>query len=128
LCKTRSKILNEITTKWFNQLDHVLLDCKLFPEYFSTSFRNHTTDHYAIVFRLPLFGNKMSESFLENMNYDGEHWTKVAKRKRSAKETTERSFKKPSAQADDHGKLKCLLSPNWLTSDAIDMYINFFRN
>ena len=49
-CKSRSQILNEVTTTWFNQLDHILLDCSLFPSYFTTSFRNHTTDHHAIVF------------------------------------------------------------------------------
>ena len=59
LCQKRSKILNEITTIWFNQLDHVLLDCHQFPEYFTTSFRNHTSDHYVITSRLPLLGNKI---------------------------------------------------------------------
>ena len=38
LCEKRSKVLNEITTVRFNQLDHVLLDCTLFPDFFTTSF------------------------------------------------------------------------------------------
>jgi Ulp1 family protease len=88
---------------------------------------NNQRDHHAIVFRLPLFGNKMSESFLKNMNFDGQHWTKVTKRKRSAKEPTERNMKKQSTQTDDNEKLKCLLSPNWLTSDVIDMYIKLLQ-
>ena len=65
LCKRRSKILNEVTTLWFNQLDHILLDCSLFPSYFTTSFCNHTTDHYAIVFRLPLLETKWRLHFLK---------------------------------------------------------------
>ena len=38
LCEQRTKVLNEITTIRFNQLDHVLLDCTLFPDFFTTSF------------------------------------------------------------------------------------------
>ena len=60
LCEKRSKVLNEITTVRFNQLDHVLLDCTLFPDFFTTSFRNHTSDHYSPVIRIPAFGNQIS--------------------------------------------------------------------
>ena len=81
LCEQRTKVLNEITTIRFNQLDHVLLDCKLFPNFFTTSFRNHTTDHHAPVIRIPVFGNSISDAFLQDTNFDREHWTKASKRK-----------------------------------------------
>ena len=83
LCKKRSIALEEITTIWFNQLDHILLDKNLFPVFYTTTFRNHTTDHYTIVFRLPILGSKFLDSFLMRMNFDGEHWTKNQKRKPS---------------------------------------------
>ena len=82
LCETRRKVLNEITTIRFNQLDHILLDCNLFPNFFATSFRNHTTDHYTAVVRIPSVGNTISELFLSSINFNQEHWTKTAKRKR----------------------------------------------
>ena len=76
LCQKRSQVLNEISTVLFNQLDHVLLDKTLFPCHFATSFRNHTTDHHAIVFRVPEVGARFSNSFLSKINFDREHWTK----------------------------------------------------
>ena len=81
LCEKKTKVLNEITTVRFNQLDHVLLDCTLFPNFFTTSYRNHTTDHYAPVIRIPVFGNKLSEAFLQDINIDQEHWSKASERK-----------------------------------------------
>ena len=128
-CKTRSQILNEVTTTWFNQLDHVLLDCSLFPSYFTTSFRNHTTDHHTIVLRLPLFGNTMATSFLETVNFDGEHWTKTTKRKATNEEGKEKKFRKQSTEVVENAKdtLKSLLSPNWLTSEIVNSYIQLLR-
>ena len=83
LCEKKTKVLNEITTVRFNQLDHVLLDCSLFPNFFTTSFRNHTTDHYAPVIRIPVFGNNLTEAFLRDINFDQEHWSRASKRKGS---------------------------------------------
>ena len=87
LCENRRKVLNEITTVRFNQLDHVLLDCTLFPNFFTTSFRNHTTDHHAPVIRIPVFGNNLSEAFLQDINFARQHWTKTPKRKLNDGET-----------------------------------------
>lgn len=80
LCEKRKKVLNEITTIRFNQLDHILLDCELFPKYFATSFRNHTTDHHTIVVRIPAYDNNFSETFLKDIHFNQDHWTKSKRR------------------------------------------------
>ena len=82
LCERRTKVLNEITTIRFNQLDHILLDCNLFPQYFATSFRNHTTDHHTIVLRIPALGNKKSDAFKELLNFNQMQWTRGVSQKR----------------------------------------------
>ena len=87
LCAKRRQVLNEITTVRFNQLDHILLDCDLFPEYYATCFRNHTTDHYVIVVRIPKVGNKKTEFFKQQINFNQEQWTRLPTRKRSLVET-----------------------------------------
>ena len=52
LCNERKRVLNELTTIRFNQLDHILLNDEKFPVNFSTSYINHTTDHHTIVVRI----------------------------------------------------------------------------
>ena len=94
LCQRKSKVLNEITTIRFNQLDHILLDCALFPEYFATSYRNHTTDHHAVVVRIANIGNKKSEAFLQNIRFDQENWTKLPKRKTDDEESLNEATRK----------------------------------
>ena len=102
LVKRRSKVLNEITTIRFNQLDHILLDCALFPEFFATSFRNHTTDHHTVVVRIAELGNKVSESFLQNINFDKRNWTKHTKRKWNEDERAfEKSIKQKQAKCQN---------------------------
>ena len=88
LCETRKKVLNEITTIRFNQLDHILLNCDLFPEFFATCFRNHTTDHYTTVLRIAAPGNSKTELCKKVINFDQEHWTKLP-RKRNNLEVNE---------------------------------------
>ena len=94
-----------------------------------TSFRNHTTDHHAIVFRLPLYGTKISDSFLLKMNFDGEHWTKKTKRKMTRHEESETLGNKRAKTTQENPSLdmNCLLSPNWLTSEVIDEYLKLLQ-
>ena len=44
LCSRKTKVLSEITTTRFTQLDHILLNCIKFSVYFTTSFINYTTE------------------------------------------------------------------------------------
>ena len=46
LCSERKRVLSEVTTTRFNQLDHVMLNVTKFPILFTTSFINHTTDQH----------------------------------------------------------------------------------
>ena len=127
LCENRSKVLNEVTTTRFNQLDHILLDCKLFPDHFVTSFRNHTTDHYVPVVRIPKFGNKISKTFLERIYFDREHWTKATKRKRNDNGNNDENAYKKRAKSKESCSLKCLLSPNWLTEEILNEYMKLLE-
>ena len=62
----KKRVLHEITYHTHNhQLDHIFLDTALYPEYFCTSYNNHTSDHKAITIRLPLNDNKFSERFFK---------------------------------------------------------------
>ena len=122
LCQKRSQVLDEITTVWFNQLDHVLLDKTLFPCHFATSFRNHTTDHHAIAFRVPEVGAQFSNSFLSKINFDREHWTKTKHQKRKFNESEDRDAPTNKRNKANNGitNMNDLYSPNWLTSETID--------
>ena len=76
----KTRVLHELTYHTYNhQLDHIFLDTNLYPEHFCTSYNNHTTDHKVITIRLPLNGNKFSEQFKENVNFDNEKWTRKTK-------------------------------------------------
>eukprot|EP00092_Neocalanus_flemingeri_P022722 GFUD01024642.1.p1 GENE.GFUD01024642.1~~GFUD01024642.1.p1 ORF type:complete len:2733 (+),score=580.47 GFUD01024642.1:994-8199(+) len=128
LCQKRSKVLNEITTIRFNQLDHILLDCNLFQISFTTCFRNHTTDHYTIVIRIPVISNAMSDSFLQRINFDGERWTRTFKRKRFNISQSERNTKQLITESEKQEiDFKCLFSPNWLTAVIIDSYMKLLQ-
>ena len=75
----KTRVLHEITYHTHNhQLDHIFLDTALHPEYFCTSYNNHTSDHKAITIRLPLNDNKISEEFKEKVNFNNEKWTRKA--------------------------------------------------
>ena len=65
-----TRILHEPTTLNFNQLDHVIIDKKLAPFSFSTSFFNYTSDHHTITVRIPLSDkNSFSDNFLARINF-----------------------------------------------------------
>ena len=126
LCGKRSKALNGVTTTRYNQLDHILLDKKMFPEFLTTSFRNHTSDHHTIVIRIPQFGNAFSDSFMQKINFDSGQWTKNSSRKRNNFDKSEVPVK--TQKVVEELSLKCLLSPNWLTEELIDTYMKLLQD
>ena len=50
LCTTRSRVLTELTTHRFNQLNHVLLNTTKFDKYYSTSYMNFSSDTNLAIF------------------------------------------------------------------------------
>ena len=68
----RVRILEELTTDQHSQLDHILLDTTYRKEHFSTSFYNYTSDHKAVIVRLPnlITNNKKSEQFKQRSHFD----------------------------------------------------------
>ena len=86
LCSERKRVLSEVTTTRFNQLDHVLLNVVKFPIFFTTSFINHTTDHHSIIIRIAKEGNVFSQPFLEKMSFDIDAETKQPKRRKLDKD------------------------------------------
>lgn len=73
LCgKKRDRILNELTTDQYSQLDHILLDKSRKQDNFSTSFYQFTSDHKCITVRLPnIFkNNKQSKKFKQRLHFD----------------------------------------------------------
>ena len=87
LCSEKKRVLSEVTTTRFNQLDHVFLNIVKFPIFFTTSFINHTTDHHSITIRIPKKDNRFSQSFLKKMSFDVDAETRMSmlKRKKSEK-------------------------------------------
>ena len=77
LCGSRTRILNEITTIRFNQIDHVMLDCTKFKSYFSTSFINYTSDHNTLCIRVAEKGSDFNSSFKQKMSFSNEKETKT---------------------------------------------------
>ena len=76
LCTDRSKVLNEITTTRFNQLDHILLNRAKFKVYFATSYFNYTTDHNLLSIRIAKTGNAFNTNFLQKMSFNVDKETK----------------------------------------------------
>ena len=81
LCVKRTRILMEVTTTRYNQLDHILLNIEKFPVFYSTSFMNHTTDHHTIITRIAKAGNNKKQSFLKRASFDADEYTKPKRRK-----------------------------------------------
>ena len=81
LCVERTKVLQEVTTTRYNQLDHILLNIGKFPVFYSTSFFNHTTDHHTIIARIAKSGNNKKQSFLKRVSFDADEYTKSKRRK-----------------------------------------------
>ena len=133
LSSGRSSVLNEITTTRFNQLDHILLNCKKFKNYFVTSFINYTTDHHLLSSRIAKDGNGFNTAFLQKLSCDVDKETK-RKTKGNPKlfdATPERDFTKekskrnPEMDSESQAEvdLTCLFSPNWLNDEVIDAYL-----
>ena len=81
LCVKRTRVLREVTTTRYNQLDHILLNIDKFPVFYSTSFLNHTTDHHTITTRIAKPGNNKKPSFLKRVSFDADEYTKPKRRK-----------------------------------------------
>ena len=134
LCTDRSKVLNEITTTRFNQLDHILLNRAKFKVYFATSYINYTTDHNLLSIRIAKTGNAFNTNFLQKMsfNVDKETKNKSGKRKnifvsplpKARKEESKKNRKSPMETENHAGiDLTCLFSPNWLNDEVINEYL-----
>ena len=137
LSENKTMILREITTSRFDQLDHVLLNCTKFEHYFSSSFMNFTTDHHAIVVRIPKTGNKFNTKYLEKLSCNDDLRTFRPKSRPSDWEP--RTPTKISSNKKDTGvplkeqkrsqnnssniNLSCLYSPNWLNDEVINEYL-----
>ena len=121
-----TRVLNEVTTTHYNQLDHILFQEKYSPSFFSTSFRNFSSDHHAISMRIPLLGNTFSDSFLQARYFNKEE--KTGKRRRDSFSGEKQKFKRIlDIDAQNEIWLQCLHSPNWLTSSVIDRYLQLLQ-
>ena len=68
LCGTeQQQYLKEITTKEYNQLDHIVADKSLEGQLYATSFVNFISDHKTITARVGFNENKFSRKFLEKI-------------------------------------------------------------
>ena len=121
-----SRVLNEVTTTHCNQLDHILFHEKCSPGFFSTSFRNFSSDHHTISIRLPFSGNEYSDSFLQAHFFNKEQKTTKRKIDNFSGEN-QRSKRSIVIDEQDETWLQCLQSPNWLTSNVINRYINLLQ-
>ena len=83
----RCRLLNEITTSNFNQLDHVIVSEELLKtDCFSTSYLNFTSDHKVVVVRVPRKSNCFSQKFKENVNFDQYKETRSGIKRKAATE------------------------------------------
>jgi len=137
LSENKSMILKEITTSRFDQLDHVLLNCSKFEHYSCTSFMNFTTDHHAIVVRIPQSGNKFNQKHLQKLSCNPDKRTfrpKSTPSEWEPKTVTKDIFIKKEAGVSSKEQIKsrnnlsninlsCLYSPNWLNDEVINEYL-----
>ena len=87
LCSRKTKVLSEITTTRFTQLDHILLNCIKFSVYFTTSFINYTTDHHLLSSRIAKEGNTFNSAFLHRLSCNADKETKSKSKSERMKET-----------------------------------------
>ena len=133
LSEHRSIVLTEVTTVRFNQLDHIILDCQKFKNYFVTSYINYTTDHHVITSRIASKGNDFSEQFKQKRTFDVDKETPKRKRRKIEKREavilldneTEELNQRPNTLTDID--LSCLLSPNWLNDNVINTYLELLK-
>ena len=146
LCNQRKRVLNELTTIRFNQLDHILLNDEKFPVNFSTSYINHTTDHHTIVVRIGKDENRFKQSFLEKITFDEDAYTDTRKPKRrkleepfqdrNSKLKRNKQYQSEDLTMENNESsdemvtlnLTCLFSPNWVYDDVIDSYLKLFSS
>ena len=103
LCgEDKCRILNETTTVNLNQLDHVIIEkSRAKNDTFSTSYYNYTSDHHAIVVRIPDLdkGNTFSSEFKISVNFDESNETRIGlKRKAETDHQSPRKILKSEPQ------------------------------
>merc|ERR1712055_215894 len=98
----RKGVLTEVKTTRFNQLEHVILNVDKFPVNFSTSHDQHTTDHHAIIIRIPRSGNNFKQAFLERISFDMNAYTLHPKRRKLETDfETKKGIQKQANQFED---------------------------
>ena len=124
MCDNRSRVLNEVTTIRYNQLDHIFLNSEKYPSYFTTTFFNHSSDHYLICIRLSKKKTNFTENHLKKTLFSSEKCTKsiVKKRISSNKNTSENSSQTSAIN------LSSLISPNWLDDEVMNKYLELLSN
>ena len=88
LANNKTLALKEVTTSRNNQLDHILVNKKMFKDYFCTSFLNFTSDHKVITMRMPIEENSFSEKFREDLCFERDCWTRKKTRQSKPFEQT----------------------------------------
>ena len=80
----RCQILKEITTDNWNQLDQVIIaKNRVKHDAFSTSYYNYTSDHKAIVVRIPNTFNLFSTGFKKVFNLDENKETRIGQKRKA---------------------------------------------
>ena len=121
LCDNRSRVLNQTTTIRYNQLDHIFLNCEKYPSYYTTTFYNHSSDHYMISIRISKVKSNFNEMHLRNVMFNKEKLTTSIdnrKRKHGEKKTTGKVLPLQKTM-----NMNSLLSPNWLSDEIINNYL-----
>ena len=81
---SKKRILKEITTDNFNQLDHVIfVNDPAWQDAFSTSYFNYTSDHKVIIVRIPKKGNHFSSQFKQRLHFDQDKETRTGQKRKA---------------------------------------------
>ena len=92
----KHRILNEITTDNFNQLDHVIfVEDPVWQDAFSTSYHNYTSDHNAVVIRIPKKGNHFSSQFKQRLHHDQYKETRTGQKRKAESSSQSPPKKRP---------------------------------
>ena len=71
LCKEDKYLaLQDITTRYNNQLEHIIVDTILKPIVYATSYFNLISDHKTVTIRFGLQNNQFNEAFLQKISFD----------------------------------------------------------
>ena len=105
--------LDELTTTYNNQLDHIIVNNILKPTVYATSYYNFISDHKTVTIRFGLQNNQFNEAFLQKMscnkagnihvkdNISSEPSSNQRKRKPEQTVISEPPEKKTKSQKDD---------------------------